>query len=945
MKKLAAFVLPVVICACAAENVRVQGVTVSFEPYDDSPAVPARFVSGSEKVLALPEVRIAYQKHILGNGLTLILHEDHKAPVVAVNVWYHVGSKDERPGRTGFAHLFEHLMFNGSEHHNDEFFRPLEAIGATKMNGTTWYDRTNYFQNVPVNALDLTLWLESDRMGHLLGVINQPRLNEQREVVLNEKRQGENEPYGKVEDLVAAATYPAGHPYSWTTIGSEEDLKAASLEDVKQWFRDHYGAANAVLVIAGDIKPDEVKTKVEKYFGDIAPGPALKRQSEWVAKMSGEKRATLQDRVPQARLYKIWNVPGHCADDNNRLGIAAAVLADGKNSRLYQRLVYREQAATSVNIGIGPFEIGSQFALDVMVKPGGDIRAVEKAVDEELRRFLDEGPTEDELARVKTKVFASEVRGLERLDGFGGKSAKLAEYQVYCGSPDRYFELLESVKTASTAEVREAAKTWLSDGVFVLDVEPIPEFTAAKSGADRSKLPTAGAPPALKLPPLQRDQLSNGLKIVLAERHEAPVVQISLMADAGYAADQGIRAGTAKLAMDMLDEGTNELDSLTIARRQEELGAVISAGSTLDTSAVGLNALTAKLTPSLDLYAEVLLNPSFPTKELERLRKLQLAAIQQEKAQPTGIATRLYPKLIYGEGHAYANPRSGLGYEDSVKAITVEDLRSFHQRWFRPDNATLLIVGDTTLAQIKPLLEKRLGGWRAPASAKPAKNLGEVALPAQPRVFLVNKTGAEQTLLMAAHLAPPKSDPDDLAMQTVVTALGGNFVSRLNMNLREDKHWSYGAFTTLRDALGQRPFVAYAPVQTDKTVESIREMQRELNELIGKRPLTAAELSFAKNSLVLSLPGENETAGELGRSYATILTYGLPDSYWNDYVTQVSGLSAATVESAARKLVQPQALTWVIVGDLAKIEAPVRALKLGDTQVLDTEGKLDIRTP
>ncbi len=939
MKKVAAFILPVVICACAGQNVQVKGVTVSFEPYDGSPATPARFVTDPEPATSLPEVRIAYQKHILGNGLTLILHEDHKSPVVAVNLWYHVGSKDERPGRTGFAHLFEHLMFNGSEHHNDEFFRPLEAIGATKMNGTTWYDRTNYFQNVPVNALDMTLWLESDRMGHLLGVIDQARLDEQREVVLNEKRQGENEPYGKVDDLIAAATYPAGHPYSWTTIGSYEDLRAATLPDVKDWFRERYGAANAVLVVAGDINPAEVRAKVEKYFGDIAPGPAQKRHGEWVAKMAGEKRATLQDRVPQARLYKIWNIPGHCSDDNNRLGIAAAVLADGKNSRLYQRLVYREQTATSVDVSIGPFEIGSQFALDVMVKPGGDIRAVEKAVDEELRRFLDEGPTADELARVKTKIFAGEVRGLERLDGFSGKSAKLAEYQVYCGTPERYFQLLEGIKVANATEVRETAKAWLSDGVFVLDVEPIPEFTAAKTGADRSALPTAGAPPVLQLPPLQRDQLSNGLKIVLAERHEAPVVQMSLMADAGYAADQGIKPGTAKLAMDMLDEGTRDLDSLAISRRQEELGATISAGSTLDTSAVGLNTLTAKLEPSLELYAEVLLNPSFPPHELERLRKLQLAAIQQEKAQPRGIATRLYPKLIYGEGHAYANPRSGLGYEETVKAITVEDLRNFHQRWFRPDNATLLIVGDTTLAQIKPLLEKRLGGWRAPAAEKSAKNLAAVDLPAQPRVFLINKTGAEQTLLMAAHLAPPKSDPDDLAMQTVVTALGGNFVSRLNMNLREEKRWSYGAFSSLSDARGPRPFVAYAPVQADKTVESIREMRRELSELIGQRPLTAAELSFAKNSLVLSLPGENETVSELGRSYATLLTYGLPDSYWNDYVTEVSGLGAATIAGAARKLVQPQALTWIIVGDLSKIEAPVRALGIGAVQVLDTDGK------
>ncbi len=887
---------------------------------------------------AFPDAHIPYQRHVLDNGLTLIIHEDHKAPVVAVNIWYHVGSKDERPGRTGFAHLFEHLMFNGSEHYNDDFFRPLEPAGATKLNGTTWFDRTNYFENVPTSALDMTLWLESDRMGHLLGAIDQGKLDEQREVVLNEKRQGENQPYGKVWELIAKSTYPAGHPYSWTTIGSYEDLNAASLDDVKQWFRDHYGAANAVLVIAGDVDAEEVKAKVEHYFGDIAPGPTRSRHGAWVAKMSGEKRATLQDRVPQPRLYKVWNVPGFCETDANLLALVSAVLGDGKNSRLYKRLVYQDQIATDVDVGLGPFEIGSQLMIEATAKSGGDLRALERAIDEELTRFLRDGPTAEELARVKTAVAAAAVRGLERIDGFGGKSAQLAQYQVYCGTPDRYSEELKEVQNATPKQLSNVAQRWLTDGSFVLDVEPFPEHVVAPAGADRSKMPELGTPPALKLPPLQRATLSNGLKVVLAERHAVPLVQLNLIADAGYAADAGIKAGTARLTLDMLDEGAGKYDALGIAARADALGAQISASSNLDSSAVSLNALKAQLDPSLSLFADVLLRPNFPQKELDRLKQLQLAAIQQEKAQPMGMAQRLYTRLLYGEGHAYANPRSGTGYEDSVRSITAEDLRSFYSRWLRPDNATLLVVGDTTLAELQPLLEKHLGSWKASGTPRPNKNLAKVALPQQPRFVLLNKTGAEQTLIFASHLAPPRNDPDDLAMQLASTALGGNFVSRLNMNLREQKRWSYGARTGISGAQAQRPFYAYAPVQTDKTIESLREVRRELEEIIGKRALTADEVAFARDSLVRSLPGENETAAEVAGSYTTVLTYGLPDSYWNDYVTEVERLDADSVNAAARRLIQPQAMTWIVIGDLSRIEQPIRDLGWAQVEVLDADG-------
>jgi zinc protease len=888
---------------------------------------------------ALPDIDIPYEKEVLPNGLTLIVHEDHKAPIVAVNVWYHVGSKDERPGRTGFAHLFEHLMFNGSEHHNDEFFRPLMEAGGTHMNGTTWRDRTNYFENVPVNALDLALWLESDRMGHLLGAIDQKKLDEQRGVVQNEKRQGQNRPYGKVDEVIAASTYPNGHPYSWETIGSMEDLNAASLEDVKEWFRTWYGAANAVLVIAGDVRAQDVKKKVALYFGDIPAGPVLKHAQSWVARMSGEKRSVLQDRVPQARLYKVWNVPGYATRDFTLLQMAAQVLADGKNSRLYKRLVYTDQTATAVDADVGPFEIGSQFELSVTVKPGGDEKAVEKALDEELARFLQTGPTREELERIRVANYASFVRTLERVDGGGGKAAILGESQLYGGSPDFYKQTLRWMREATSADIRAAAQNWLADGVFVLDVQPMPEYRVAAAGADRGKLPDVGAPPSLSLPPLQRATLSNGLKIVLAERHAAPVVQFNLLVDAGFAADSLAKPGTANLTLAMLDEGTKTRDALQIAARAESLGAQLTAGSTLDTSFINLNAITGELANSLELFADVLLNPTFPDPELVRMKAQTLAAIQQQKSQPRGVASRLFPRLIYGEGHPYSNPFSGSGTEESVRSLSTQELRAFYQRWVRPDNATLLIVGDTTLARIQPLLEQRLGQWRSPTEPLPVKPLAAVALPARPRVFLVNRTGAEQSLVMGVQLAPPRSDPQNIAFETVNTVLGGGFVSRINMNLREEKHWSYGAGTVLIDAKGQRPFAATALVQTDRTADSMREMAKELRDLLGSRPPTDTEIRFAKDTLVRALPGRHETSGEVAHSYADILTFGLPDNYLNEFVGQVESLTPAELQSAAAKLVHPEAVTWLVVGDLAVIEDSVRKLGFGDVQVLDADGK------
>jgi zinc protease len=883
------------------------------------------------------DIKIPYEKFVLKNGLTVLVHEDHKAPIVAVNVWYHVGSKNEKPGRTGFAHLFEHLMFGGSEHFKGRYINAMEEVGATDLNGTTNEDRTNYFENVPTQTLDFALWMESDRMGHLLGAIDQKTLDLQRGVVQNEKRQGENQPYGVTEQLIVDNTYPKGHPYSWTVIGSMEDLNAAALDDVKEWFRTYYGPSNVTLTLAGDIDVKTAREKVEKYFGDIPPGPPVAHQQVWIAKRTGSQLQRVQDRVPQGRVYMVWNIPQFGSADGDYLDLISDVLSIGKSSRLYKRLVYDDQIATAVNAGVDLREIGGQFQIVATAKAGGDLGVISKTIHEELDRFLKEGPTAEEVERVKTRYRANFVRGIERIGGFGGKSDRLAQGQVFLGNPDAYQISLQRVAHATAEDLKGAAQRWLSDGVYELDVTPYPEYAAATTGADRSKPPTPGAAAPLKVPAVQRAKLSNGLKIELTERHELPDVNFALVLDAGYAADQGITAGTAKLTTTMLANGTRKRTALEISDQLQLLGAQLTAGSNVDQTTVFLSAIKDKLRPSLDLYSDVILNPSFPESDFNREKKLQLASIERERVTPFQMGLRVLPALIYGKGHAYGNPLTGSGDTEGVTRLTREDLARFHETWFRPNNATLIVVGDTTLAEIVPELEKVFGSWQP--GEVPKKNIADVTRPAKPVIYLMDRPGSQQSVIFAGIAGPHGNNPQEAAIDVMNDVLGGTFSSRLNMNLREDKHWSYGVFSLLQSTRGQQPFLFIGPVQTDKTKESLAEIHKEFLGIVGDKPISADELSKAKANATLKLPGTLETKAGWGGQLARQLQLGLPDDYLETFAAKVSSLTTADVEDAAQTLVRPDNLVWVIVGDKAKIEAGVRELNIGEIRHIDGDGK------
>ena len=885
----------------------------------------------------LPRATIAYEKFTLDNGLTVIVHEDHKAPVVAVNIWYKVGSRDESVGKRGFAHLFEHLMFQGSENYNDDFFRPFEKAGAIEQNGTTNTDRTNYFETVPSSALDVALWMESDRMGHFLGVITQEKLDEQRDVVKNEKRQSENLPYGKVGNRLAEQTFPVGHPYSWPTIGYMGELDAANLDLVKDWFRTYYGPSNAVLVLAGDIDVATAREKVNHYFGDIPAGPPLSRMDSWIARRTEEKRDLMQDRVPQAQILKVWNVAPADSMDSEYLSLVADVLAGGKNSRLYKRLVHDQQLATSVSAFVYARMLAGQFIIVANARDGVDLSRIETVIDEELKQFLKNGPDKKELQRIKFSQAAEFVRGTERVGGLGGKSDILAHGEVYFGDPGHYLTSFDVMQDATPAMLRDAANRWLDSGAYVLNVIPFPDHEHAATGADRSELPPLGSSPRVSLPAIERATLSNGLRVVLAPRHQTPVVSMELLFDGGLSGRLG-KPGLPGLTMAMLDEGTASKTSLELAEELEIIGTSLSTGNDFDTSSVYMDCLKVTLDQSLAIMADILTRPAFRETDLERLRGNMLNAVRQEQASPASVASRILPKLLYGPGHAYNTPWSGSGDLDTIASLSRDDLVTYWKTWIRPDNGTLIVTGDTTMEELLPRLERVLSHWQAPATPMPAKSIAGVPGPDKARVYLVDYPGVSQSTIIASQLIMPVNDANALAFSLLNDVIGGQFTSRLNMNLREDKHWAYGARSYVRSTRGQRPYLATAAVQIDKTSEAMMEILREFQGSVGKKPVTDKELDLVRIGRINKLPAAYETNDALLDSISGLVKYNLPDSYLYNYADRVKNTGNDVIRKTARATLRPDRLVWLVVGDLSKIKAGIERLNIGPVIVLNKDG-------
>jgi len=880
----------------------------------------------------LPEIK--YESFKLDNGLTVIVHEDKKVPMVAVNVWYHVGSKNEKLGKTGFAHLFEHLMFNGTENYNNEYFEPFEKIGSTDQNGTTNSDRTNYFQNVPTNALDLALWMESDRMGHLLGVVDQEKLDEQRGVVQNEKRQGENQPYGKAFTRISESAFPKGHPYSWSTIGSMDDLDAASLEDVQDWFKTYYGPNNAVLALAGDIDLETAKLKVAKYFGDIPSGPPLIKPEKWIAKRSEEKREVMFDDVPQARIYKIWNVPERDTEAAAHFDLASSVLVGGKNSPLYKELVYEKQIATSVSSFYYDREIAGMFFIVADVVAGVDPADVESAMDDVMATFIKRGPNPKLLKAEKTKILAGFIRGIQRIGGFGGKSDLLATCQTYTGDPGCYQKNAAYLDAVTPSKMKATFAEWIDDTPYVLTILPTDKYTVGETDLDRSSgVPYPTQKVEFQFPKLQTATLSNGAKVVLAQRKGVPLVEMNFQFNFGYAQENNDELGYTNFMMGMLNEGTKKYSSLEFDEVLDSLGSNLGFGSGLDTSVASLSSLKANLSQTLDLAKEALINPTFPEKEIERIKKETLAGIIQEENRPASIAYRNIGKLLYGEEHPYGKPLTGSGISETISSITRANIMDVHNRAINSAHLTFAVAGDIEMKELVDLLESKFGDWSANSDLS-LKTLTTVELPDNRTVYLIDKPNAQQSYIVAGQLLPPSATDEEIEIDYMNYAIGGSFTARLNMNLREDKSWSYGVRTRLGDAKGQRAMLVTAPVQTDKTSESMAEIVKEYADYLSTKPITQDELAKGKASKTLRLPGQFETLGALKGGVSGIVTYDRDLDYLDQLPALLDEPSLNQVQAKAQKYIKPNQWTWLIVGDLSKIEEPIRALNLGEVKVI-----------
>jgi zinc protease len=773
-------------------------------------------------------------------------------------------------------------------------------------------------------------------MGHLIKAITQEKLDEQRGVVQNEKRQGENEPYSLADEVIAKNSYPVGHPYSWTVIGSMDDISAAKLEDVHEWFQSYYGPSNAVLVVAGDISFDEAKTKVEKYFGDIPPGPPITRPQTAVAKMTGTKRYVAQDNVPQSKLIKVWNIPEWASKELVALDLLSDVLSSGKTSRFYKRLVYEDQIATSVNAYLDMKEIGSQFVIEAMVKPGKTVQEVEKAIDEEMQKVFAKGITDRELERVKTAYFAGFVRGIERIGGFGGKSDILAQNAVYAGAPEYYKNRLEIYEKISAKEIVDGGKTWLSDGVFILEINPFPKLQQAGTGADRTAIPSMENPPDARFPKYEKRTLSNGLNVVVATVSSIPVVNFNLLMRGGYSSDQSTIPGLASMMMNMIDEGTKTRTALEISEEQQLLGARIGTGASLDYFTMNMSALKVNLDKSLELYSDILLNPSFPQKELDRLIQERISQIKREKSSPIQMGLRVLPVILFGKDHLYGMPFTGSGYEATVQKLTVADMVKCHQTWLKPNNATLLVVGDITAEEVIPKLEKLFVNWKK-GDVQPIE-IKTVVAPAKPVVYVMDRPGSPTSIVLGGAISAQKG-ADELAVDMMNNILGGIFTSRINMNLREAKHWSYGSGSAILDTKSQRPYLFYGIVQGDKTVESIQEIYKEISEYITTKPATDEEISKMKKNQIFQLAGSWETMGAISGSLQELIVYNLPADYYETYPAQVRNLSLSDLNAAAKKMLTPNNMVWVVVGDKAKFQSGLQTLGY-EVQYIDVDGNV-----
>jgi zinc protease len=910
-------------------------------------------VAAQNRAPATDIPKIQFEKFTLPNGLEVILSQDRRLPIVAVNLWYHVGPANEVQGRTGFAHLFEHLMFQGSKHTpHDSHFQMLEAAGATGINGTTDYDRTNYFETVPSNRLELALWIESDRMGYLLDAIDEKEFANQQDVVRNERRQTtENRPYGNAEEEVVHMLYPQSHPYYASVIGSHADIQAARLQDAREFFKRYYAPNNASIAIVGDFDPAQTKQLLQKYFGTLKRGAAVPPINVQTPKITTERRKVVPDRIELPRVYVAWLTPSVFKPGDADASMAAEVLGGGRASRLYQKLVYDKQIAQSVNAYQQSLLLGSQFQIEATARPGHTAEELEAAINEELESLRTKPVEPRELEQARNVI---ETGAVTRLENLNGVANMLNEYNHYLHDPGYLQKDIERLRAVTPASLLAFARDQLQPTarvvVYAVKGEPVmapqvptpPAPTSAEGAGTesvnvdepwRAEPPKPGPAKALQVPTPETAQLANGLTLILSTRRGLPVVATNLVVKSGSDTNPGDMPGLANFTVAMLDQGTATRSAVQIANEIAQLGANVNATSSMDASFVTARSLKKNFAATLDLAADIALHPSFPAAEIERQRANRLAQLVQQRENAGILATRIVNVALYGERHPYGFTE--IGTEASVRALTREAMLNFWKQNFVPNNAALVVAGDITMAELRPLAEKVFGSWQRGMPTTPA-----LATPTAPqaKILIVDRPGAPQTQLRLGAIGAPRAVPEFQALQVMNTALGGLFSSRINMNLREEHGYTYGAGSGFDYRRGPGPFAIATGVRTDVTAPAVTEILKEVRGMTAA-PMKPEELERAKDARTQSLPAGFQTSQAAVGSFAALYVYDLGLDYYSRLAQAVQAVTADQALAAAKKYLVPERMVIVAVGDRAKIEPELRKLNVAPVEVVTPDGK------
>jgi zinc protease len=895
---------------------------------------------------------IAVKEFKLKNGLRVVMHPDDSTPIVSVNVFYHVGSKNELPGKTGFAHLFEHMMFQGSKNYSSDYLGAMTEMGAN-VNGTTNEDRTFYFETVPSNFLERALYLEADRMGNLLGAMSQEKLDNQRDVVKNERRQGvDNQPYGTASEKIEDIMYPAAHPYHWDTIGSMEDLSAASMDDVTGFFKSYYVPNNAVLVISGSYNEAQAKTWIEKYFGPIAKGADVTRPNPTQPKLDREIRKTVEDTVPLPRLYMVWHSVARYTADEPALDMLGSILSSGRGSRLQSNLVYgKADLAQNINARNGSNEIAGLFQITATGKrPDQNLEAIEKEINAEIQRIQTAPPTAEEMSRALNSV---EAQTIFRLQTVSGRGSAISSFAGFRGKPNLFQEDLDRYYKVTPADVQRAAATYLTANRLVMSFVPQkggpgprqanpnvnkPTSTASKKmdealiARQKANLPKPGPDPKFALPKIEKTKLSNGLNVWIVRQSELPIVSMNLVLGSGGTLDPADKSGVSSFTANMLNQGTKSRSASDISNQLQEIGANANANSGWDSTNVSMTTLTRNLDKALDIYADIIQNPAFPGTEFDSTKRRAMVGFRQRKSSPTAVAAVVYDKVLYGD-QPYG--RQIGGDEKSLAALTRDDLVRFYEANYRPNNGTLIVAGDVDSKSLTAKLEKAFAGWKS--GSVPASGSVSSTMVAKPGIYFVDKPGAAQSSVSIGQVGIERTNPDFCAVQVMNAVLGVGGGARLFMNLREDKGYTYGAYSRFDYRRAAGPFEAYAQIQTGSTKESIVEFMKELNGIRGAIPVTQEELENNKQSLIRRFPGSFETVGQISGQLANLVVYGLPDTYFNEYISKVNAVTIADVNRVANKYLDPSKMAIVIVGDRKTVEPKLKELGYAIT-ILDADG-------